>query len=364
MAKILIIDGENIKTLDKAKFNLESELQDYLEKHPSIIPLDEIVENPPQLICIRREVTVPSGAIDLLYVDSEGLITIVEMKLIKNPEIRRTVIGQVVEYASYVSQWTTDYIYEIAVAYLKQTLTETMKGYEGEFPEDDFKHNIEDNLQNGKMRLIIAADELDEPLRATVTFLNSHSNFDILLLQVSSFEESKTKKVTIPKLFGYATKSGKPRPPKKQWDLDQFLADAENRCSEEKVIVLRKLIEFTTAHSEGGIHWGQGSTYGTFSFRKQINGIPTTIFYVYSDGTFFINFGPIKNKGVSKDILESFRTNLNRIPNVKIQEKVVVEDDKYPSIGLKNLGNPESFKLFEKAILDFCQQIDSKEHSL
>ncbi|MFH0942246.1 MAG: hypothetical protein V1823_04425, partial [Chloroflexota bacterium] len=312
-----------------------------------------------------REVTVPSGAIgfiDLMYVDKEGLITIVETKLIKNPEIRRTVIGQIIEYASFVSQWTADNIYEIAAAYLKQTLTERMKGCANEFSDDDFKNNIEDNLQNGKMRLIIAADELDESLRATVTFLNSHSNFDILLLQVSSFEESKAKKVIIPKLFGYATKSGKPRPPKKPWNLELFLADAETRRSKEKVAVIRKLIDFTTAHSEGGILWGQGRTYGTFSFRKQVDGISTTIFYVYSDGTFFINFGPLKNKGVNKDILESFRMNLNKIPNVKLREEVVVEDDKYPSMALTPLENPENFKLFEIAILSLCQQIDSKEH--
>ncbi|MFH0942309.1 MAG: hypothetical protein V1823_04750, partial [Chloroflexota bacterium] len=60
MTKILMIDGETIKALDKAKFNLERDLQDYLEKYPEIIPLDEIVENASQLICIGREVTVPS----------------------------------------------------------------------------------------------------------------------------------------------------------------------------------------------------------------------------------------------------------------------------------------------------------------
>ena len=58
------------------------------------------------------------------------------------------------------------------------------------------KHNIEENLKNGNLRLIIASDELNEPLRTTITFLNSYSNFDILLLQISSFEENKNKKVT------------------------------------------------------------------------------------------------------------------------------------------------------------------------
>jgi len=359
MTKILTIDGETVKALEKVKFSLESDLQDYLEKYPSIIPLDEIYEGAPEIVCIGREVTVPYSAIDLLFIDKEGLLTIVETKLIKNPDIRRTVIGQLIEYASFVSQWTTEDIYEIASDYLKRSLTEKLVDIGGP-AEDEFKHSIEDNLKNGKIRLIVAADEVDESLRATITFLNSHSDFDILLLQVSNFQESKTKKVLIPKIFGYTTKTGKTRPPKKQWNLDEFLADAVKRCSKERVDVIKNLIDFTTQNSEGGILWGQGRTYGTFAFRKQIDGISSSIFLVYSDGTVFLNFGPLKNRGVSPAILESFRADLNNIPNVKIGEDVVIKDNKTGSLGLKTLVNPENFTLFKKAVLALCQQLDSK----
>ena len=366
MAKILAIEGENIKPLDRAKFNFESDLQDYLEKYPTIIPLDEIIEDASELICIGRGVTVPSGAIDLMYIDKAGLITIVDTKLVKNPESRRAVIGQFTEYASFISQWKIEDVYEVAYNYVAGKSNEEMASlFLGQFSKDNLKHYIEDNLQNGRIRLIIAVDELDEPLRATVTFLNSHSNFDILLLQVSSFEESKAKKVIIPKLFGYTTKSGKPRPPKPQWNLEKFLADAEKRCSKEKVDVLRKLIDFTTEHSEGGILWGQGRTYGTFAFRKEIGGIATSVYYVYSDGTTLINFGTLKNKGTSPAILESFRANLNIIPRVKIGQDVVTNDNKTGSLGLTSLANHENFELFKNAVLALCQQIQSsKEHNL
>jgi uncharacterized protein (TIGR02391 family) len=155
---------------------------------------------------------------------------------------------------------------------------------------------------------------------------------------------------------GAATKI---RRPKEYWNQEEFLVDAEKRCGRERVNVIKKLIDFTTKNSEGGIRWGQGRKYGTFAFRKLIRGMPVSVFLVYSDGTFFLNFGPLKNSGVNKNILESFRTNLNRIPNVKLNNILVTEDNKYGSLGLRTLENTQNFEIFESTVLSLCQQIDS-----
>ena len=127
MSKILVIEGDKVTPLDKTKFTEEAKLQDYLEKYPSLIPLGEIVEGASDLLCIGREIGVPSGAIDLLFIDKEGLLTIVETKLAKNPEARRTVIGQIIEYVSYISEWTTDKVCEVADVYLESSIDEAMQ---------------------------------------------------------------------------------------------------------------------------------------------------------------------------------------------------------------------------------------------
>lgn len=288
MAKVLTIDGETITALDKAKFNLESDLQDYLEKYPSIIPIEEIYEGAAELICIGREVAVPSGAIDLMYIDKEGLITIVETKLVKNPEIRRTVVGQVIEYASFVSQWKAGDIYEVAYSYFTRKSSEEMASLAlGQFTQDNLEHSIEDNLQNGRIRLIIAVDELNEPLRAIVTFLNSHSNFDILLLQVSSFEESKEKKVLVTSLFGYAQKGGgETRPPKINEEV--FLSRCQESKHEKAAELYLKAKSLNESRSPSGdfMNWGVSG----YSYRLPWKGYPNgeTIFTAYSDGKLMI----------------------------------------------------------------------------
>jgi hypothetical protein len=288
MVKILTIEGKNVRTLDKNKFVSESDLQDYLEKYPSIIPIEDIYENASQLTCIGREVPVASGAIDLLYIDQEGILTIVETKLAKNPEIRRTVIGQLIEYASFVSQWKAEYIYDMVTNRLKQPIDMSAFGYMiFKKSEDDFKHNIEENLKNGRIHLIIAVDELNESLRSTITFLNTHSNFDIFLLQISSYEESKDKKVLIPSIFGYAQKTpGNPRQSK--IDENIFIDRCQENQHNNAVAFYKKAKELANRRAKNGdfINFGVSG----YSYRLPWKGKPNgeTIFTGYSDGKIMV----------------------------------------------------------------------------
>lgn len=352
MAKILLIDGKNSKVIDKVKFTEEGKLQDYLEEYPSLIPLAEIVEGASDLLCIGREVGAGPGAIDLLFIDKDGLLTVVETKLAKNPEARRTVIGQIIEYASYISQWTADKVYETANAYLKSDLDEAM-GNMGE----DFRSNIGQNLRNGKMRLIIAVDELIEPLRATVTFLNSYSNFDILLLQVSNFEESKSRKVLIPSLFGYAPKTTTTGGPRRHWDTESFFIDTRARCEPKIADTITKLYEFTKSNADG-ISWGTGTSVGSFTFRKLRYAILVSIFTVYSNDSIAFNFGEMKGKEVKEELLQFFRAKLNEIPGINIPEEAI-SIGKFPSITAEILTEAENLKHFQDTVLALCQQIES-----
>jgi len=358
MAKILLIEGEYIKALDKVKFTEESKLQDYLEKYPALIPLPEIVEGASDLLCIGKEVSAGLGAVDLLFIDKDGLLTVVETKLAKNPEARREVIGQIIEYASYISQWTTVDVYEIANERLKSNLDEVIEKISGDdFSAEDFRSNIEQNLKNGRIRLIIAVNELIEPLRATVTFLNSYSKLDILLLQVSSFEESKTRKVLIPSLFGYATKTTGMGRQTKHWDIETFLAGAKQKCEPKTIDAMTKLYEFTKNNADK-TSWGKGAFFGSFTFNKLKNETIIPVFTIYSDGWIYLNFGVIKNKQVGLESLESFRLRLNLIPGVKIAKDIITKN-KRATIKIEVLAETEELKNFQDAVFAFCQQIES-----
>lgn len=206
MKKILVIKDSKDYALNKERFTDESELQGYLRKYPDLIPLEEVMDNAPRLLCIGEEVELPSGFIDLLFIDEDGTLTIVETKLARNPEIRRKVIGQVVEYASHLSNWTVDEVYAHARDFLGRQLEEIMEEIWSDFSSESFRVNVVDKLKKGEIRLVIAVDEIVETLRTTVTFLNRNSKFDILLLEVTSFNDVENRKILVPSIFGYATK--------------------------------------------------------------------------------------------------------------------------------------------------------------
>lgn len=359
--KILLIDGDKVIPLNETEFIEEGKLQDYLEKYPALIPLSDIVEGAADLLCIGREVGAGSGAIDLLCIDKDSLLTIIETKLRKNRELRREVVGQIIEYAAYVSQWTADDVYRVASEYFSKsdmvpaeykgkTLDATMKQIVGEeFSDEDFRARIGQNLRDGKIRLIIAVDELIEPLRATVTFLNSQSNFDILLLQVTSFEESKTRKVLIPLLFGYAQP---PPPPKRPLNEEIFLERCRAGGHERAVELYSKVKALKESRRASGdfISWG-GSSY---SYRIPWKGYPAgeTFFIAWTDGGLTLLLHIIEKSG---EIGQAYLENLRKIADFgsKVDD---YREHKHPSFSTDKMTSSD-IDAFISAIRELGQAL-------
>lgn len=67
-----------------------------------------------------KGVSVASGSADLLYLDNKGTLNLVEVKLNSNREVRRNVVGQILEYASQMINWNYNEIKERALDYASQ----------------------------------------------------------------------------------------------------------------------------------------------------------------------------------------------------------------------------------------------------
>jgi len=84
----------------------EGWLQDLIENNPDLLPVSEIEPAFSPLVSVGREVSTVSGSIDNLFLSPQGYLTIAETKLWRNPEARREVVGQLVDYAKDISQWS------------------------------------------------------------------------------------------------------------------------------------------------------------------------------------------------------------------------------------------------------------------
>ena len=159
---------------------LEEALQTLLEHHPQVISgkqIDPTSDDPPRFVLLRREAAIGSWALDHLYVDQRAILTLVETKLIQNPESRREVVGQIIEYAANARiAWGQGKARQTAVEFYAQAGTDLDDSLKSEFGDDldleSFWGLVEDNLERGRIRLLIAGDELSPQVRRMVEYPN------------------------------------------------------------------------------------------------------------------------------------------------------------------------------------------------
>ncbi|MCK4593423.1 DUF91 domain-containing protein, partial [bacterium] len=128
------------RSLETTTYRDEAHLQELLYREPQLIKIE-----PPLLVCVKEFGIPDSGAVDLLAIDENAKVTLIECKLDKNPKVKREVVGQVLEYAAFLSRMPADEFIrrfnERADKPLKDTMTEN--GLDG----DEFEEELVVNLQ-------------------------------------------------------------------------------------------------------------------------------------------------------------------------------------------------------------------------
>jgi RecB family endonuclease NucS len=103
----VLIQESKVVTLHRVDFddNFHDEdwIQELLFSHPELIPFEELEPAFKGSVPIAREVESGAGPVDVLCVNVEGLLTVVETKLWRNPQSRREVVSQLIHYAAGLS---------------------------------------------------------------------------------------------------------------------------------------------------------------------------------------------------------------------------------------------------------------------
>jgi hypothetical protein len=212
--KIFVLDGSGqFAELSQEKYASEAHLQELIEKHPAILAGDQISsDNPIRWILVSREMGVPGSEdggsqwyLDHLFIDHDGIPTFVEVKRSENTDIRRKVVGQMMDYvANAVIYWPIDLIRNC----YEQSLTEenTMSLADIGVPPDReayFWQTVQTNLKAGRVRLIFAADSIPLSLQRIIEFLNGQmSDAEVLGLEVKQFLSTGGITTLVPSIIG------------------------------------------------------------------------------------------------------------------------------------------------------------------
>ena len=226
--EVFLLDGESVHSLPARPMRvglfgktLEDALQTLLERCPQVIPgkqIDAASGDPPRFVLLRREMPIGNWSLDHLFVDQKAVLTLVETKLMQNPEARREVIGQAIEYAANASElWGNGVARQRATEYWSKLGKNLDEGVCQECGEDlnieEFWSAVEENLQRGKIRIIIAADELRPEVRRMIEYVNAEMrNAEVLGLELKCYGKNDGSLVLVPRIIGQtqAITGGKP----------------------------------------------------------------------------------------------------------------------------------------------------------
>ena len=197
----------------------EAWLQDLLYRCPGVFPTEQIEPGFGDLIPVCRELTVALGAgrtgsLDNLYVTREGGLVIVEAKLWRNPEARRTVVAQAMEYAAAIFRMSYD---ELQAAVLRsrsreertaRSLSEIVGWQTPDLDEAEFIDAIARNLARGRAIIAVVGDGIREDILPLAELLQSHAGhrFTFALVELAIYEAPVSgTKIVVPSVLAQTT---------------------------------------------------------------------------------------------------------------------------------------------------------------
>ncbi len=186
----------------------EAWLQELLHRFPECLPVDELEPGLGPLIPIGMEVPTATGYIDNLFVTGDGNIVLVECKLWRNPEARRRVLSQIIDYAQGLSRWR----YSEFDAAVRKSL-DARRNLSGksllellgqdDIDEQIFVDSIQRNLRMGRILLLVVGDGIREDTESLAEYLQMHAGFHFMLalIQVAVFRAPEGSYIVQPRVL-------------------------------------------------------------------------------------------------------------------------------------------------------------------
>lgn len=199
------LDQTRLTTAGEGSFS-EAQIQAFVHDHPECLPIAEIdpVFTSPVAMCV--ELNTVAGPIDNLLITPAGLPIIVECKLWRNPEARREVVGQILDYAKELSRWSSsDLQREIAKRTdLPGNPMLTLLAQAGhEVDEIAFNDALTSNLRRGRFLLLIVGDGIREGVEAIASYLQGHlgMHFSLGLIEMPIFRLPNNSHLVTPRVL-------------------------------------------------------------------------------------------------------------------------------------------------------------------
>jgi len=334
----ILVKNDNSKKWELAEpvtAKLESELQRLLVESPSVIPVDEIREGVSPLLVAVDEFGLPgSGNTDALAFTADGDIAIVECKLASNPEIKRKVIGQILEYAAFLWGMTFEQVDERVKSRKEgKSISELIEMLApGDWDEPTFRDGLTETLKNGGFMLVVVVDELNDELRRVIRYVNEcgTSGYTLHALEIRRFR-IKGIDMLIPHLHGTSVKQVPSGSRRRKWTEQEYFDKLEETVDDNTLQVVKGIFEWCKSSADR-VWFGTGVETGSFTFHYLKDGTTVSVFTIYTNGKLMLNYGwLLPNFG--REFVKALHERITGIPTFK---RIPEDFSKWPWIWIRD----------------------------
>ena len=188
----------------------EAALQQLIHDHPTCLPIAEIDPMFADPVPICTELHTTAGPIDNLLVTASGLPVLVECKLWRNPQARREVVGQILDYAKELGRWSSsDLQREVSrrLGRAGNVVLDLVRGAGHDVDETDFNDALTLNLRRGRFLLLIVGDGIREGVEAIAEYLQAHAglHFTLGLVELPIYLLPSGERLVAPRMLARTT---------------------------------------------------------------------------------------------------------------------------------------------------------------
>src|ERR1700722_7288655 len=196
-----------------------------------------MLRDSPQLLALCSEgsifvdeLTVPLvGSVDLAGVGPKGDVTLVECKLGSKQEIRRSIKGQIFDYAAGFWKMTYEDFDRLFSARLKGvSLADAVRRGLSEsdaagWQSEQFRLNVADNLTAGRFTLVIAVDRITDELKRIVPYVNTHTVNEVRFLALEiGYVKDDDVEIIWPVTYGQESAEQKQPVYRRTWAVNAY----------------------------------------------------------------------------------------------------------------------------------------------
>lgn len=354
---VFVLQNDNsLVSMEPAQFATEDDFQHLLSRFPELLVGDQIdPENPRRWVLVKREQAISTDevgasqwSVDHLFLDQDGIPTLVEIKRQSDSRIRREVVGQMLDYAANcVTYWSIDMLQagfektcELSGVSSEAVLTELIG--QDQSPSE-FWSRVKTNLIAGRVRLLFVADLIPVELKRIVEFLNHQMDpAEVLAIELRQFA-GKGLKTLVPMVYGQTQESTKKRSAGvsgPRWDEQSVFEKLATNVGASELSIAKAILDWMKKGNRR-IAFGTGRENGSVYPVFRPEGVVINPAYLSSDGKLWFQFGSLQGKPVfgSAEERRKLMTRLNEIIGVNFTDADLV---RYRPIALKTIAaDPE-----------------------